>query len=106
MLAKTHSNTSKRQVTQQKYYNMRSFNSPFSLGDKVVKKNMADESYNANMTTQWRGPYTIVEVIFCIFWYILKSNFPARQVKWFYQEVPVANDDEDPPYQVLIPVQW
>ena len=32
------------QVTQQTYYNMRTFNNPFSVGDNVLKVNMADKA--------------------------------------------------------------
>ena len=49
MLAKALINIKKSQVTQQKYYNVRTCNNPFSMGDKFLKKNMADESHNAEM---------------------------------------------------------
>ena len=41
---------------------MTNFNSPFSVGDKVLKKSMAKESHGAKMKTKWTGPYTVVEV--------------------------------------------
>ena len=37
ILAKANSNIKKAQVTQQKYYNMCTFNNPFSLGNKHPK---------------------------------------------------------------------
>ena len=40
---------------------MRTFNIPFSVGDKVLKKNMANASYKANMKMKCMVPYTIVE---------------------------------------------
>ena len=48
-------------VTWQKYYNMRTFNNPFTVGDKVLKKSMADELCKAKMGTKWTDPNTIVE---------------------------------------------
>ena len=44
MLAKAHWNIKKSQVTQTKYHNMWAFNNPFSVGDKVLKKSMTNES--------------------------------------------------------------
>ena len=49
MHAKAHSNIKMSQVTQQNYYNMRTFNKSMLLGDKVLKKNMADYPHKAKM---------------------------------------------------------
>ena len=35
---------------------------PFSVSDKVLKKNRVDESCKANMRTKWTGPYATVDV--------------------------------------------
>ena len=51
----------------------------------------------------WTGPYTVVEVN-AVGDYklkgrhgnILKSNFPPRQVKQYFQGMPAAYRDEDP----------
>ena len=61
MLAKVHTNI-KKQVSQQKYYNMQTFNNPFEKDEKVLKKNMPDNSYREKMKTKWAGSYTIAEV--------------------------------------------
>ena len=60
MLAKVHNNIKKSQVTQQKYYKMKTFRNACSVGDNILKKNLAGESYKAKM--KWMGTYTIVEV--------------------------------------------
>ena len=52
----------KEQVTQQKYYNMQTFNKPFSVIDKVLKKNMANESYLAMIKMKEAIPYTVIQV--------------------------------------------
>ena len=38
------------------------FNNLFSVGDKVLKKNMANELCKAKMKMKWKTPCTIVEV--------------------------------------------
>ena len=108
MLAKAHSYIEKVQVTLQKYYEMCTFNNPFSVGDKVLKNNMADKSHKAKMKMKWTGPYTIVQVT-AVGGYklkdkhgcILKSYFSLRNVSWNYQGLPEADYDEDPTKQCV-----
>ena len=63
MLAKSHNSIKKAQVTQQKYHNIQTFNNPFSVGDKVLKKNMEDKAFKVKIKTKCTGPCTIVDVL-------------------------------------------
>ena len=63
---------------------------------------MADESQNTKMKTKWTGPYTIIEVTIVGRYelqgkhgHCLKTHFPPRHVKHYYQGIQ-AEDDEDP----------
>ena len=62
MLAKAHPNIKKLQASQQKDYNIQTFNNPPEVDEKVVKKNMADDSHKVKMKTRWTGSFPIVEV--------------------------------------------
>ena len=42
---------------------MQTFNNPFGVGERVLKKNMPYGSYKTKMKTKWTGSYTIVQVI-------------------------------------------
>ena len=50
------------QVSQQRYSNMRNVNNPFGVGEKVLKKNMADDLHKTKMETNMTEPHPIVEV--------------------------------------------
>ena len=49
MLANAHMNIRRAQATQHMYYIVKTFNNPFSVGNKVLKTNLAYESQKAKM---------------------------------------------------------
>ena len=56
------------------------------------------------MRMKWTATYIIVKVtamgdydLKVKLGHILKSNFHQRQIKQYYQGIPTANDDENPP---------
>ena len=63
---------------------------------------MADKLHKAKMKIKWIGAYKIVEVTAVERYklrdthrHVVKSHFPLP-VKWYYQEMPGAADNEDP----------
>ena len=51
----------KTEVTKQKYHKTWTFNDLLSVGDKVLKKNIVNESWKVKIEAKWTDPYTIVE---------------------------------------------
>ena len=67
-----------------------------------MKKNIANNLHKAKMKTKCRGPYTIVEASAMRGYklkdkrgHILKTHFPLKQVRRYFQGIPTDEYDED-----------
>ena len=91
IFSQTSQNIKKAQKHQVKCYNARNSGTPFKVGEKVLKRNMRDDSCKAKMQNKYTGPYQITSISSNGQYYLkdkyshqLKRPVPVNQLVCYY----------------------